>query len=107
MAIQAGFGSEGPSWADISLTIQHLHATHGLTVSVVVSSTGSNFTGACSVMIKAVAPVLVGPGRVWEAENTAEFPSHRHKTLEGLVYRLLLEMDLHASNTLYKQLEFA
>jgi hypothetical protein len=99
--------SEGPSWQDVSIMLQNLHSVHGVSAGITITSTGANYAGACSVTVDATAPVLVGPARVWQARLLAEFPTHRHRTIEGLIYRLLLELDHKASSELYVQQQFA
>lgn len=101
------FSSEGPSWADISVYIQGMHDVHQATVDVVISSDSSNYAGTCQVTVKAVVPVLVGPARVYKAENTSRFPTHQHKRMEALIYRLLFELDARLSQEIWTQSKFA
>lgn len=99
--------SEGPSWQDVSLFIQELHKVHGLTAFFTISSSGANYAGCASVELKLIAPVLVGPAKCWERTLRGEFPCHQHRTMEGLLYKLLHQADAMAAHELYVQQTFA
>lgn len=93
----------GPDWTDIATTIRAIESTHSATLVLSVKADGSLFSGSVSVELVASIPQLVGPGQLRRFSLYSVWPSVKSKTFEGLVYRMLLELDHRIGNEAYKQ----
>lgn len=96
---------EGPDWYDVSEYISQIEQMHGVTLSIRMTHAFERLTCIMRVEVRGNAPVLVGDGQVYQFDGVEHFPHHEHKTLEGLVYRLLWDLDLDAAKLLWKQRE--
>jgi hypothetical protein len=95
--------TRGPDWMDIATTIRAIESTHSATLVLNVKADGALYAGSVSVEVVATLPVMVGPGQPLRLSMYSVWPSRRAKTLEGLVYQLLLKIDHRIGEEVYKQ----
>jgi hypothetical protein len=95
--------TRGPDWTDIGQTLRAIESTHSATLVLRIWADGSLYAGSVAVEIVATTPTLIGPAQPLRLSLHSVWPSRKAKTLEGLLYGLLLEMDYRLSNTVYKQ----
>ena len=86
-----------PTWANIGETIQWLEATYGGHVQVVVDTEGTrNASGALWVRAMLYRGFQVHGERPVDVV-AALWPTNKHRTMTGLMYRLLHQLD-HAAD---------
>jgi len=96
---------DGPDYYDIADYIANIDKMHGVTLSFRITHTFDRLTSLLRVELHAGAPVLVSEGKAYEYRKAEYFPHYEHKTLPGLMYRLLNELDFDASRLIYQQRE--
>lgn len=102
-AKQGDLPTRGPDWTDIATTLRAIESTHSATLVLNVFAEGSLFAGSVAVEVVATCPVLIGPAQPLRLRIYSVWPSAKSRSFEGLVYRLLLEMDNKLSKEAYKQ----
>jgi hypothetical protein len=96
----------GPDWVDIGQTMREIEITHSATLELQIKTDGARFAGSVAVVVKATLPRLIGPALPFTLSLYSVWPSVKSKTLEGLVYQLLLQMDHRLGAEAYKQAAF-
>ena len=102
-AKEGSTATHGPDWTDIATTIRAIENTHSATLVLQLKADGSLFAGSVSVEVVATTPRLTGPGLPQRLSLWSVWPSRKAKTMEGLIYQMLLRMDHRLSNEVYKQ----
>lgn len=94
---------EGPDWSDCAAYIGQLREHHNVECTITIRRDGWEFGQGVGVSVSGTAPRLVGAGRVWTVKVVGGFPCNGHRTMEGLVYELLCQLDFRASKDLWEQ----
>lgn len=97
--------SDRDQWVSALEYIRMLESTWKATVTVTITTDGSNYAQTCFVKVKAVVPSFVGNGRTYEVEKHERWPRGDYKTVGGLVYFLCHHIDHEIGTTLFKQQE--
>lgn len=93
----------GPDWTDIATTLRAVESTHSATLVLQIKADGALYSGSVSVEVVATTPQLIGPGQPRRFSLYSVWPSVKSKTLEGLVYQMLLKMDHKLGDEAYTQ----
>ena len=95
--------TNGPDWADLLVTMGSMENYHGVRMSLLLLTKQTGQFGGLSVHAVAVkdggTSIELNGGWV----VTGVYPSARHQTIEGLIYRLLLELDNKLGQDAWKQ----
>jgi hypothetical protein len=100
-----GKSSNGLDWTDIRMSMMELELAHRCVVSVVTSPAGTVVSGKMSVVAYAYQTAEGHLNGAPYVAVSGEFPHSGYKTLEGLVYRLLLDLDREIALGWYAQSE--
>lgn len=95
----------GPDWTDVGTMLRAVESTHSATLELKLKADGAIYSGSVAVELKATLPRLVAPGRPLSYTLYSAFPTHRAKTMEGLILFLIYQMDHKLGNEAYKQAE--
>jgi hypothetical protein len=93
----------GAEMADVATSMREVERTHQATLAFSIVTGGGRFSSAVTVELCATLPRMVAPGRLLKFSLLSEFPSASHKTLDGLLYSLVLQMDYKISREAYRQ----
>jgi len=102
-AKQGSTATLGPDWTDIGTTLRAIESTHSATLVLQVKADGSLYSGSVVVELLATSPRLIGAGLPLRLSLYSVWPSARAKTIEGLIYQMLLRMDHRLGSETYKQ----
>jgi len=94
---------EGPDWEDVSTYMDNLRTFHGVECSIKLIRAGQLYNPGFFVIVDGGAPQLTAPGQPWHITIQGQFPCRNHKTIEGLAFELLYQLDARASKELWKQ----
>lgn len=92
------FSSSGPDATDISALLSALEGMHEVTVSLTISHAGVAGGGGLSVVAIATSRKALSSGVMRSVSRRHHFPNANSKTLEGTLYRLLMELDYDCSS---------
>ena len=95
--------STGPDWTDIAMTLRELEKLHQVWISLRVLNGGSRHSNGLRIIAAAFTNVLVVQGETGIVTQVGEWPNKDTASLEGTVYRLLLELDHKLSATVWEQ----
>lgn len=85
--------SSGPDVMDVSACAAAIQSLHKVDVSLLMSPDGDFGEGGLSVVAVAVARETTSLGRPRSVSRKRHYPSNDAATLEGLLFRLLHELD--------------
>lgn len=98
--------NNGPDWTDIGIYLGELEALHRGECTLIISraTTGDSSAVLVTVHVMSNEP---GPGlKPRELALKHTWPTARSKTFEGLIFRLLHELDATLSREWWKQSDF-
>lgn len=95
--------TRGPDWTDIATTLRAIESTHSATLVLRILAEGGLYAGSVAVEVLATSPRLVSPAVPLRLRLYSVWPSVKAKTMEGLIYRMLLEMDHRLGSETYTQ----
>lgn len=90
-------------WIDVMTYQRSLLEMHGVTVTLKLVPGFYRFQETVMVCITAGAPVMMDDGKAYHWTAVEHWPCHGHRTLQGLVYRLLYDLDMDACKLIYRQ----
>lgn len=98
--------SNGPDWTDIGIYLMELEKLHQCECTLLMSraTTGASCAVLVTVHVVSSAPSEGLTQREMALKHT--WPTAKHKTMEGLIFRLLHELDATLSREWWKQGEF-
>lgn len=98
-----GKQSNGPDWEDVSMSMSQVERTHDCIVSLDMRLAGTIASPQIYVTAYAFSAVMVSVSGAPYVAVQGVWPHHGWKSFEGLVYKLLLELDHEISLGWYQQ----
>lgn len=95
--------STGPDWTDIARTLRELERLHNVWCSMRLLNAGLRHSNGLRIVVSAFTNVLGTAEGTGVVSLMEEWPNSKSATLEGTVYRLLLELDARLSAELWEQ----
>lgn len=90
--------SNGPDWMDWGTLGATIRSTHSVSLAVSIEPRMTGSTPIIKVACAASWPDVSKPHMLSVVSVEAVFPSVNHATLDGLIYRLLWELDRDLSD---------
>jgi hypothetical protein len=98
-----GKSSSGPEWTDILTSMAELERAHDCIVSLDMRLAGTIASPQLYITAYAFSGVMVSLSGAPYVAVQGVWPHHGWKTFEGLVYKLMLELDHEISAGWYQQ----
>lgn len=95
--------STGLDWSAVMAMAGALESTHTCRVELTVTTRGQAHNGSMHLVIKALFDTLPGSDLPKAVEVRSDYPTSKCKTVEGLVYNLLWQLD-YAIGQAYEQM---
>lgn len=92
------FSSNGPDATDVSATMAALEQMHEVSVSLTISHAGVPGGGGLSIVAVATSRRAINSGVMRSVSRRHHYPNANSSTLEGTLYKLLLELDYDCSS---------
>lgn len=93
----------GPDWKDIRSYGGEIEKAHGCTVYVHMLPIMSGGGAEWHITVVAQLVVFAAPGRAVNVAVAGTYPSINHKSLESMVYALLVKLDWDIGSEQYVQ----
>jgi len=89
--------STGPDWIDVESLMRAIGALHSAHVAVIVSPSGTGFSGGVEVAASAIFERLAGSSLPSNVAVNKAWPCNTHKALAAHAFSLLHELDFEIS----------
>lgn len=94
----------GPDWLDIRSYMKAIEHHHECFITTMLSAVGRSDGATIQVTVAASWVDVGAVNGMGSAAITSQFPNREHKTLEGLVMKLLYQLDHDMTSRRWKQL---
>jgi hypothetical protein len=101
-----GKSAHGPDTLDWEAMMRTIELYHGVYVWAEIRPSRGKPAEELSVIVKSVSQSTDLAGGPIQIEVKAVYPTHKHKTLDGLMYHLLHQLDFQCGKELWSQAEF-
>lgn len=96
----------GPDWQDVMTTADRIGDFHNVDLTTSLRWDAASTPAKSLIVTRATERGEAGLRGLAFVEVASEWPSASHKTLEGLVYRQMIDLDHECSQELWKQSDF-